>query len=128
MNEKIINIDYTLIFNLFNRLPEAKYLDVLSINDGSIKFIVDLVNSGYIPSIYYPETSDKDDRENLAGWLSYYMIDYFRHPVKAYFYLGKIRWPEEEPSFMLKINKGVFNFQGIFPTLDYIEYIKPWNK
>jgi hypothetical protein len=82
--------------------------------------IAPLVTSGpYEIHIYSSRSRYWGGRKAMKRWLVKNGLD------KRY--LEVIKFPLFKPPYHLMIDDRVYLFEGVFPTISYIEYFKPWN-
>jgi len=83
--------------------------------------------SKYTVCIFSSRSADMDGIEAMKRYLRLHLVDEFGDSVGMYIY-SKLKFPMDKPPAHMTIDDRGFQFTGTFPTLEYIEAFKPWNK
>lgn len=88
--------------------------------EGAFDFIVEAMDRGYQVCVFSTRSNTPGARMAMRQW----MIDHGMNASVA----AKVVFPREKPNATLLIDDRAFHFKGRFPTFDYIDGFKPWNK
>jgi len=70
--------------------------------------------------IYSSRSKEQAGIEAMRAWL----LEHGLEPEVV----EKIEFPTEKPAGWLTVDDRAFCFEGTFPSLDYLDGFKPWNK
>lgn len=88
--------------------------------DGALEFIAEAVERGYEVCVFSTRSHVEGAREAMRSW----MVTHGMAPEVA----EAVVFPTKKPNAILLIDDRGFHFKGRFPTFDYIDGFKPWNK
>lgn len=88
---------------------------------GAIRWLTDLVSRpDYEVCIYSSRSREPSGPDIMLRWLVANGM-----PVDA---TAKLKFPTQKPSAYLTIDDRSFRFEGDFPSPEWIERFRPWNK
>lgn len=87
---------------------------------GAFTFITEAIERGMDVNIFSTRSHVEGAREAMRGWL----IEHGMEEKVA----NLVRFPKKKPNAILLIDDRGFHFKGTFPTFEYIDSFKPWNK
>lgn len=87
---------------------------------GAFAFITEAIDRGMDVNIFSTRSHVPGAREAMRQW----MIDHDLDPKVA----GLVRFPKKKPNAVLLVDDRGFHFKGTFPSFEYIDGFKPWNK
>jgi hypothetical protein len=87
---------------------------------GAFTFITEAIERGMDVNIFSTRSHVVGARSAMYQWL----VDHGMESKIA----GLVRFPEKKPNAILLIDDRGFHFQGTFPSFEYIDGFKPWNK
>lgn len=88
--------------------------------EGAIEFITECIENGVKVHIFSARSHQGEAIEAMKNFLLKYGL--------RRSYLDKIGFPQHKPQATIYIDDRGFHFEGKFPTLDYVNSFKPWNK
>lgn len=102
---------------------------------GAMEFLSNLVTDGrFNVCIYSSRSRHKDAIHFMALWLVKYLKEYCLQyddedgaTVRAMRIVDAIAFPKQKPPAFLTIDDRALCFEGIFPTIEFIDNFKPWN-
>jgi transcriptional regulator with XRE-family HTH domain len=87
---------------------------------GAFEFIGEAIDRGYDVAIFSTRSHVKGATEAMRQWMMEYGMD-----EKI---VNLIKFPKKKPNAELLIDDRGYHFKGKFPSWEYIENFKPWNK
>lgn len=128
MSKKHISVDFDGVIHMSTSKWEGP--DVIKDDPvpGAIAFLINLIEHGYTPAIHSTRSATLAGRLAMKDWLYSHLVSYCNSPVDAQDWLEGIEWPATKPPAILTIDDRAFHFKGEFPSLEYIQNFKPWNK
>lgn len=81
----------------------------------------------YTVCIFSSRSADMDGIEAMKRYIRLNLVDEFGDSVGLHIF-SKLKFPMDKPPTHLTIDDRGFQFNGEFPTVEYIEEFKPWNK
>lgn len=85
---------------------------------GAFEFIQQCIDAGFAVAVFSTRNFQEDGRRAMKEWFKL-------HGFSDVLRLG---FPLEKPMAILYIDDRAFQFRGIWPTLEYIQNFKTWNK
>ena len=85
---------------------------------GAITFLRQLVNEGMRVIIFSCRSESEEGIEGMKTWMT----------EKGFFFVNCYEFTSKKPIADIYIDDKAYEFRGIFPTLDFIERFKPWNR
>ncbi len=98
---------------------------------GAIRWLVNMIDSddgvGYAIAIYSSRSSQEGGIMAMKAWLTHWFHDEFPDTDPEYF-LRLLTFPTKKPPAYLTIDDRAICFRGTFPSVQELDYFKPWNK
>ena len=119
MHTKPIYVDFDGVIHRY----DSKYTHISKINDGpvdgAIEWLNGLIADGRFKVHLFTTRNDKPEgTEAVKVWMA-------KHGIQG---IDKITFVEKKPNYFMVIDDRAFGFEGKFPTFDYIDGFKAWNK
>lgn len=87
---------------------------------GAFGFIYAAIGEGFEVNIFSSRSSQFGGRKAMRNWL-------FNNGMDVYT-IELIKFPKKKPQAILYIDDRAFCFKGTFPTFDFINNFRVWNK
>jgi|GEM_PF-1048502 len=87
---------------------------------GAFEFITEAIDRGYDVSIFSTRSHELGACEAMRQWL---LDNGMEQKI-----VNLVRFPKKKPSAILLIDDRGYHFKGTFPSFEYIDEFKPWNK
>jgi hypothetical protein len=118
MQRKQIYVDFDGVIHRY----DSKFTRIYEINDGPVPGAIDWLNSLLADKRFsvYLFTTRNDTQSGIdavKAWMT-------KHGVKSVELIKFIK----KPNYFMIIDDRAIGFEGEFPSLDYIDSFKAWNK
>lgn len=88
--------------------------------EGAFKFIETLLEAGYDVAVHSSRSHKEGGIEAMKKW-------FLKHGMEEEIF-NQINFPAFKPPAILYIDDRGYQFDGKFPTVEYIDEFKPWYK
>ena len=87
---------------------------------GALSWLHEMLCQGFDVCVYSSRSKEPGGVEAMRAWLEAHGL-----PTST---LDALRFPTEKPAAYLTIDDRAFRFEGDFPSAEWINRFKPWNK
>lgn len=88
--------------------------------EGAFKWLAQLVAAGFKVCIFSSRSHRQGGIEAMQDWFQ-------KHNIEGWVF-QLLHFPLDKPSAVLYVDDRGFCFEGSFPSVDFINHFKPWNK
>jgi len=95
--------------------------------EGAIQFMLTCLTAGWAVAVFSTRSHAPGGRSAMRDWL-YEQSGQTWWETPCGPGLIEVVFPKEKPPAILYIDDRGYHFEGTFPTVEFLENFKPWNK
>lgn len=95
--------------------------------EGAFAFIATMLDAGWDVQIFSSRSHQPGGARAMEKWL-YHHSGNMWYDSPAGKGMENVKFPDHKPSAMVTIDDRALTFTGVWPTLEFIQNFKPWNK
>ena len=101
---------------------------------GAFEWLAELIEDGFEVCIYSSRSKGnervRDDQSGVEAMKSWFLRHLNDDAVNwdAPWILGQLKFPTKKPAAMMTVDDRAFCFEGDYPSVDWLNNFKPWNK
>ena len=125
--KRTLTIDFDGVVNMYT--SGWKGADVISDPPvpGAMAFLQEAVTKFHV-NIFSTRNHQVGAIEAMREYIRRHLVEYLGNTEEADSVVGKLEFPVLKPPSHMMIDDRAFTFEGVWPSMEFIENFKPWNK